>query len=303
MERLLPDLSWIKRRVSLADVARRLQLDVLTNSTARCWRIERHKNLDRTPSLSFNRRSNRGRCFVCDERSFSNLDLVMEVRQCSLLDAALWISEQFSGIPPAKEKHMLRRDRSNLVLRAGTGDPLIRSGFFATLAPSEAKVLRVLQDFCDSSTSEIKISYAGLARFSGVKGSASIAKAVAHFERIGLLSVQRADCQGLRSINSYRLTPDTEPFQALLRQTFQRVRAEAQAEQEVQAEFARLRRQQRSAPTKVTSLQFLKQGEISRFKKSSVKFGALHEKTITIPVKGSSDSALPTIFLMKKGEA
>lgn len=62
----IPDIEFIKRHVPIADVARALDIRVASNTAAHCWRPDAHEHGDRTPSVWFSRRSNKGKCFVCD---------------------------------------------------------------------------------------------------------------------------------------------------------------------------------------------------------------------------------------------
>ncbi|HLM81065.1 MAG TPA: hypothetical protein VK302_10575 [Terriglobales bacterium] len=297
---LLPDLQFIRETIRVIDVARKLNLDVISRSSARCWRGQNHKNGDRTPSLSFDARKNRVRCFVCDNHSLSNLDLVMSVRGCNVREAAEWIARNFPGVPSLpKGRHIAHRDRSNLVLRAGiesVRSAIVRYGVFATLTPAEQSILHVLEEFA---TTPVELSYLALARFSGIGSSATIAKALKHFQKIGLLSVQRESSEGLRAINRYVLTPESEQFQRLLLETHARQRQEVEAEREIRKELRAARRPYKSN----TFLQSVKRGEISRFTQESVNFDTLSPATSRIPVKPSHDNALPRTFLVKGGHA
>lgn len=72
----------------IEEVARGLHMDVL-----------RHRCLcpfhdDGRPSLTFNTRSNRYRCFVCDARG-SNIDLVMKSQGWTFRQACTWMASQF----------------------------------------------------------------------------------------------------------------------------------------------------------------------------------------------------------------
>jgi len=310
----LPDLAWIKRSVNVADVGRKLELDMVADSTARCWRTENHKNGDRTPSLSFDKRSNRAQCFVCDQSTFSNVDLVMKVLGCTVREAAMWIQERFPDVPTIpKGKHVTHRNRSTEVTRAGTEDAdamLVRSGFLATITPAEQAVLRIIQEFADRATREITISYLAIMRYSGLKHPATIAKAIQHFQRIGLICIQHKSAEAFgvrrtvtRAVNRYTWTPDSTSFQKLLREISQRHKADAESERQIRNEVNTLQRQRRAHTQVKYSLHSVNRGQISRFTECSVNFNAVDAETIKIPVKGSSDSNLPQTFLMKKGTA
>src|SRR6516162_4516001 len=73
----IPDLKRIRYDIPILAVARELGIRVLKHFPARCWRTENHQHGDRDPSLSFQIKKNRGMCFVCDDHTWSNIDLVM----------------------------------------------------------------------------------------------------------------------------------------------------------------------------------------------------------------------------------
>src|ERR1700719_5318787 len=91
----IPDVQHIKSQIPVADVAAALELEVVGN-TIRCWRPERHQHDDRTPSVGIDRQRNRVRCFVCDVRAYSAIDLVQEVKGLDTRGAIQWIAARFS---------------------------------------------------------------------------------------------------------------------------------------------------------------------------------------------------------------
>lgn len=89
-----PDIAHIREKVPVIAVASALGLWVHKRK-ARCWRPENHRHGDRDPSIGFQRDRNRGRCFICDSHTWSNIDLVMAVRGWEMLRAVFWIAERF----------------------------------------------------------------------------------------------------------------------------------------------------------------------------------------------------------------
>ncbi len=73
------DFSLIRKSIPILELANRLGIDVVHNR-AKCFFPERHKNNDRTPSLSFNAKTNTFKCWVCDDVKGSVIDLVMQVK-------------------------------------------------------------------------------------------------------------------------------------------------------------------------------------------------------------------------------
>lgn len=229
----IPDLEHIKRHVPIADVARELNIRVVGNS-AHCWRPEGHEHGDRTPSVWFSRRSNKGKCFVCDRFTWSNIDLVQAVLGLSTANAVNWIAARFN-VPRIAKRRPLR----NGVVpagRVGCGSPvqeLMRSGVFAKL-PYAAKVLLfVLAEFCDDQTA--KLSYRTLQRVSGIASRNTIKDSLDMLEDVGLLKVKRGrGTDRLKAISGYRLTWDDANLQRLMADTHEAISREIKAEQELQ---------------------------------------------------------------------
>jgi DNA primase len=96
------DLNEIKSKNNILDVARELGLDV-RGASARCFRPERHKHNDRSPSLSFDLKRNTFRCHVCSDIRGSVIDLVMKVKGLNFREAVEYLAER-AGMKPAKSK-------------------------------------------------------------------------------------------------------------------------------------------------------------------------------------------------------
>lgn len=120
------DFTAIRRSAPILEAARRLGLEVTRNRT-RCFHPERHKNNDRTPSLSFNLARNSFRCWVCDEVKGSVLDLVMQIRGVKVREAALWLIAEGLAHETEGEGSLVPASRpvavsETTVPRAMTGD-------------------------------------------------------------------------------------------------------------------------------------------------------------------------------------
>jgi hypothetical protein len=254
----IPDLDFIKRRVPIADVARALDIRVVGNS-AHCWRPESHENGDRTPSVWFSKKSNKGKCEVCDRWTWSNIDLVQSVLACTTALAISWIAERFN-VPRIPK----RRPRRNHVVvpagRVGCGSPvqeLMRSGVFAKLTHATKVLLFVLVEFCDHTE---KLSYRTLQRVTGIGSPSTITDSLEILENIGLLKIRRGHgSDGLRVMNGYRLTWDDANLQRLMGDTHETTSREIAAEKELR-EGARAARAQYLGNT---SLHSVKQAERS----------------------------------------
>jgi hypothetical protein len=213
---------------------------------AHCWRTESHRNGDSSPSIGFRKQQNSGRCFVCDPNTWSNLDLVMLYRACSLRQAALWIAARFEVPQRPKGAHIKKRQNWFPHFRAGDVDRvvevLVRSGIWCTLSHAERSLLPVLSTFLNRNTERAEISYQGLMRYSGVRSPATIAAAMRHFQKMGFLKITRARATDvLRLVNQYRFDFDDADFQALAAETFRRHNAEIELEREMRIEARKAR--------------------------------------------------------------
>lgn len=79
------DLEALKRAIPITDLARDLGLQV-KGRQARCFNAPMHKRADKTPSLGFDQRTNRFKCFACGA-SGSIIDLYKEVKGVDVKDA------------------------------------------------------------------------------------------------------------------------------------------------------------------------------------------------------------------------
>jgi len=225
----IPSLEFIKKHVPIADVARLLDLRVDSSTAAHCWRIGNHQHGDRTASVWFSKRTNRGQCKVCDRHSWSNIDLTQLVLSCSTAEAIQWIAARFD-VPHIQKKHLSKNGQPTLS-RVGCGshfEGLVRSGLWASLSGPEAKLLIVLAEFTG-----LRLSYSALQRFTGV-GRARIPPALDHFKRMGLLKVNLGPTKdGLRGCSAYEVAWDDAGFQKLMAETFETTSREIAAEKEL----------------------------------------------------------------------
>jgi hypothetical protein len=215
----IPDLRWINRNVSVAEVARRLGLSLDGGNKIHCWHTERHQHGDRTASVGIRRKNNTAKCFVCDNKPMGPVDLVMNVLDLSgSADAALWIAERFSVPCIPKGKHLKQPARPPV--RAGfEGDIgiLVLSGLWAELSAPTRCIVPVLLSHADREsgkrTAEVRISYRAISRYSGVASPNAVAEAIRELENIGWLvrkeSPRRAP-SALRSVSAYLLTPQAD---------------------------------------------------------------------------------------------
>jgi hypothetical protein len=236
----LPDMTFIRRKIPIAEVAKELGIRVAGATTAHCWR-DGHQHGDRTPSMSFNRR-NRARCFVCDGDWMSVIDLVIRFQELdpssALRQATAWLCARWPVPTVAKNTKLARSERwaaSPFGLSSFPLEEFIRSGVWAALDDPARAVLPVL--FCFAERGTVSVSYRGLARYSGLKSSATVAKGFQQLKRIGILeALPRLAGSSFREPSTYRFTLDGEKFQAALSETHARLKVESRAERELLAQ-------------------------------------------------------------------
>lgn len=241
-----PDIEYIRTKISIVAVAQELGL-VVDGYRARCWRTESHRNGDANPSISFWKKKNKGRCFVCDPHVWSTIDLVMLYLGCDLREAVSWITDRFPVPLLPKGSHIKKREAWSPRFHSGVAENvvtlLVRSGLWSTLTHAERSILPALVTFTDRDTGLAEISYRGLMQYSGVGSQATIAAAIRHFEQMRLLQIVRMRGElAFRRVNQYRLTLDDPDFQAMVMKVFKAQRDEIELERKLRAEQRKTRR-------------------------------------------------------------
>lgn len=101
------DFEHIKQNYPILEVATRLGIDVNTNNTCLC----KFHN-DNNPSMSFDTRTNRYKCFACGEKG-TNIDLVMKLLNYDIKAACEFITGQsYSNTDEKKEPCPVLKDHT-----------------------------------------------------------------------------------------------------------------------------------------------------------------------------------------------
>jgi hypothetical protein len=199
-------LEWSKQ-IPILDVAGILGLQVHGNS-AHCWRKAKHATGDKHPSLGFDVAKNRFKCFVCDQRPGSVVDLVMGVLAISLPDALRWFQCHFD-----MPYHVRQRPRpADFDPRKVTLSTIIRSGLWAGLTDSQRNILNVMWDARDDEGT-VTESYSKILRRCGLSSRKTFAGVIRTFEQWRLIEVLRRN----RAMSTYRFLED-ERFLQLQRE-------------------------------------------------------------------------------------
>ena len=152
---------------------------------ARCWRVDNHKHDDRNPSLGLDTRKDRWRCFVCDGRSASTVDLVMGVRGCTVTEALRKMMEHFTA----------PTDLTGTTCRPAIGKrwismSIVASGLWASSTAAQRAILGVLWAHRASDGTVASLGYDKILQLSGLRKRKTIAEATRFFEAVRLLDVE-----------------------------------------------------------------------------------------------------------------
>jgi hypothetical protein len=243
LKNTVPDLQAAKR-IPIDRVADELGLERYGH-TLRCWRPERHQHGDRTPSVGIWARKNRMKCFVCDARALSTVDLVSSVLGLKTFEALLWLANRFDIPTVPKGRHVKRRGES-APFRVGVSgnrlEAIVRSGLLAQMGDCEVRVLLVLDTFTDREIGCTRLSYAGLRRFAGIASNQSISRSLQRLRNVGAIEIEHGrGGDGLATCNSYRLTLESTRLLSLVHDCFVTTRKEVETERAVRERARRQR--------------------------------------------------------------
>lgn len=224
----------MRESLPIRDVARQLGLR-FAGTMVHCWRPENHQFGDRTASVGLLQRRNIAKCFVCDARTLSTIDLVMSVLRLDFPAALQWITSRYKVPPVGKGKHIHHKGRWPETYRVGASgsalEMLIRSGIWAALTPAQRSIVPVLDTFADAGTRNVTISYRGMMRYAGVRSQSTVATALKRFRALKFLRTEaRRDSDGHRACSTYKLDFDDADFLRLANEC--RKRQVEQIEQE-----------------------------------------------------------------------
>jgi hypothetical protein len=253
-----PDISWIKKNVSVLAVARMLGLPI-RHRRAKCWRPENHAHGDADPSLCFYERKNRVRCFVCDPiGGHSCVDLVMGFLGINVGEAVRWIAERFR-VPNIKPGRPVgHRAGGPAPYRVGVHgsewEVVVRSGMWGAMSAAERSILVVLDYFKDRESGLTCISYRAIKRYSGVKKMANISLALKELKKMhALLGAPSQRIGVTRECSAYRVTIDDPKFLELCDFIYTSARQEIAQEREYRSSQKRERQKAARGVTVKTS--------------------------------------------------
>lgn len=186
--RLLPNATWIRKEIPVAEVAQRLGLKG-DGRNFDCWR--EHPLAKRRRSVGVHGVSNTMRCFTCDARSLSNIDLVMTVKGCDVGTAIRWFERNFNGIPRVEGRlKSKRKSYAHRQTRALTLQNLVTSPGWAALGSAAKIVLAAIFARTPAAGGEqgcLRCTYQNLIEWSGLRSRATIAAALRELRRTGAI--------------------------------------------------------------------------------------------------------------------
>ena len=249
----IPDLKWANKNLPMRDVAAKLDLRQGASGMIHCWHPERHKNGDSTPSVGIQAGFNTAKCFGCDSKPQSVVDVVRDVLGCDLSAAIAWLDSNFI-IPRIPKRKHLESDRLVRPYRVGTEDPitlLVRSGIWAALSVPARCIVPVLLAHAEHAAGQrdaytLQMSYRAIMTYSGLKSFSAVSKALGELTAFDWVTRKAATPKPgavLRATGTYILTPYSEGVQETARTLFQAKRQIIEAERELR----RVQRNERMA--------------------------------------------------------
>jgi len=239
----IPNMRFINREVRVAEVAHKLDLQLDGASKIHCWHPERHKNGDRTASVGIRRTNNTVKCFGCDSKPMGPIDLVMDVGGLVAADAALWIAAHFEVPTIPAGKRLAKPDRCGGPVGCERGlGLLIRSGLWARLSEAAQSIAPMFLEMSEKMNptdqeQSIRISYAGITRYSGLRSPNAIRKALVELEETGFLRRPEAGFPRSPARNAchYIVTPNSNGLHELAQAVAAQTKTEIAAERELRA--------------------------------------------------------------------
>lgn len=150
------------RELDIKDVAERLGIEVRQRGNSPCFNSLAHANGDRHPSLSFDGKTNKFKCFACGV-SGDTIDLVAKVENLEYVDAYKRLAELMGITLEQGERRQDRASRSRTVqeVKASTYQPIRLNDFFEYDPLPYTEVYQAFYDACEPPSDELKAWWHG----------------------------------------------------------------------------------------------------------------------------------------------
>jgi hypothetical protein len=139
--------------------------------------------------------SNNIRCFTCDNRALSTIDLVMAVRGCDVGTAIRWLVKNFKGIPSVAIRSRGRKSYGQAGTQLMTLQSLITSAGWAALSPAAKAVLTAIFARSPAGGAEqrcLHCTYDLLMQWTGLRSRATIATSLRELRHAGAIQTSVA---------------------------------------------------------------------------------------------------------------
>lgn len=150
------------RDLNIKDVAERLGLEVKQKGNSPCFNTLAHKNGDRHPSLAFDPKTNKFKCFACGV-SGDTIDLVAKVENLSYIEAYRRLAD-LMGVSLEKSKGERTPSRASRIVREvkATNYQPIRLNEWLEYDPLPyTEVYQAFYDACEQPSDELKAWWHG----------------------------------------------------------------------------------------------------------------------------------------------
>ena len=150
------------RDLDIRDVAERLGLEVKQKGNSPCFNTLAHKNGDRHPSLAFDPKTNKFKCFACGV-SGDTIDLVAKVENLSYIEACRRLAD-LMGVSLEKSKGERTPSRASRIVREvkATNYQPIRLNEWLECDPLPyTEVYQAFYDACEQPSDELKAWWHG----------------------------------------------------------------------------------------------------------------------------------------------
>ena len=160
---MLTELDRLKLKdLDIKDVAERLGIEVRQRGNSPCFNAQAHANGDRHPSLAFDPKTNRFKCFACNI-SGDTIDLVAKVENLDYVEAYKRLAE-LMGISLTKQERSPRKAGKSRVVqevKAPTCQPIRINNYCEYEPLPYSEVYQAFYDACEEPNEELKAWWHG----------------------------------------------------------------------------------------------------------------------------------------------
>jgi DNA primase len=139
------DLDELKQAIPIIDLARDLGLQV-KGKQARCFNISGHKRGDKTPSIGFDLKTNRFKCFACGVNG-TIIDLYKEIKGVDVSQAIKELA-QIAGLPAGKSQYAKTGPKRHSPIKIGESYIYAPKALKQAFKPQKTAIFKALGNYC-----------------------------------------------------------------------------------------------------------------------------------------------------------